>query len=69
MKQEWIVRRRIMDRKDGQRRWDLAYQCLLSWSQPTRPATAANQTSQEGADESSHLCPGLQPQTEPQPDH
>lgn len=62
MKQEWIVRRRTTKQKDGQRRWDLVYQCLLSWAQEWEAKSAQNH--QEVRHESSYLRAGFDPQTE-----
>jgi len=31
MKSHWRVRRSVVGRSDGQRRWDYAYQSLLRW--------------------------------------
>jgi hypothetical protein len=32
MKKPWHLRRTVMARNDGERRWDTAYQYLLAWT-------------------------------------
>jgi hypothetical protein len=32
MNTPWQIRRRVIARRDGARRWDDAYQCLLPWA-------------------------------------
>jgi hypothetical protein len=32
MRRQWIVRRTTQQEPDGQRRWDRAYQEMLSWT-------------------------------------
>jgi hypothetical protein len=32
MKKPWHLRRTVIARDDGERRWDTAYQCLLAWT-------------------------------------
>lgn len=70
MKRKWEVRRNLVQRTDGQRRWDIAYQRLLQWTQAT--AAGPDQgttpiTTQEVNDESRHVCPCFDraPTTEP----
>jgi hypothetical protein len=59
MKRKWQVRRSMVERLDGQRRWDCAYQCLLRWV--SEAASQANNNSpssaqrEEQANESRHL--------------
>ena len=65
MKEEWSIQRRTTEQKDGQRRWDLAYQCLLSWE---RERMKLAQNHQEAQNESSHLCQGFDPETNGKPD-
>ena len=48
---QWIIRRTSSEITDAQRRWDLAYQCLLKWSQTMRE--------KETDDESSDLRQGV----------
>lgn len=58
VKRTWKVGRTLVQRSDGQRRWDLAYQRLLQWTNEVTevPAqgTPLNPT-QEVKDESCHL--------------
>ena len=65
MKQEWLIRRRTVEQKDGQRRWDLAYQCLLSWE---RERGTLTQNNLEANHEGSHLRTGIDPETSGKPD-
>jgi hypothetical protein len=69
MEQEWIVRRQTVAQVDGQRRWDLAYQCLLRWTQTMRQEMLPIQTHQEAHYESRDLCPGVDPTASPNSDH
>ncbi len=56
MQQNWSVYRRDLPQPDGQRRWDLAYQCLLKWAQAmNQQETSQIRDQQEAHDESSHL--------------
>ena len=34
MKRDWHIRRELLATPDGQRRWDRAYQDLLTWTCP-----------------------------------
>ena len=34
MKRDWRIRRELLATADGQRRWDRAYQDLLTWASP-----------------------------------
>jgi hypothetical protein len=61
MKPEWTVHRRTTEQMDGQRRWDMAYQCLLKWAQAAEQETLPTQIQQEAHDESSNLCPRIDP--------
>jgi hypothetical protein len=69
MKQKWIVNRQIAQQMDGQRRWDLAYQCLLRWAQAASHEEASTQAQQEVYHESSNLCSGVDAKTSPSSDH
>jgi hypothetical protein len=51
--QQWVIRRTSSQSFDAQRRWDLAYQCLLKWSQAMRE--------KEISDESRPLRPSINP--------
>jgi hypothetical protein len=72
VKRNWEVRRSLVQRADGQRRWDIAYQRLLQWTQAT--ATVPDQSTapiitQEVNDESRHLYPCLDGATTTEPNH
>jgi hypothetical protein len=69
MKQEWTVRRQIAEQANGQRRWDLAYQCLLRWAQTMRQEPLSTQNQQEAHHESSDLRAGIDPAAGPDSDH
>jgi hypothetical protein len=69
MKQEWTVHRRTAEQVDGQRRWDLAYQCLLKWAQAAGQETLPTPTQQEAHDESRDLCTGIDPAAGSNSDH
>lgn len=62
MKRQWQIRRTLLASTDGQRRWDRAYQQLLSWPSPglpTRLSAASSEQEAEGEDARSDLCPGV----------
>lgn len=54
MNQQWTIQRKMEPQKDGQRRWDLVYQCLLRWAQ-TNTSEHPNCTQQEAPNESRDL--------------
>jgi type VI protein secretion system component VasF len=70
MEQEWTIHRQTTIRRDGQRRWDLAYQCLLSWVELVRQASLSNPlTQQEVSSASSVVCTCIDDRTGGSPDH
>ncbi len=60
MKTSWHVRRTVVARSDGQRRWDDVSQFLLQWAMEHEagscPAPSHHQEDHHG---SCPLCPGL----------
>ena len=38
MERQWRIRRQQLAMPDGQRRWDRAYQHLVSWTLPSTPS-------------------------------
>ena len=70
MKRKWEVQRTTVERLDGQRRWDIAYQRLLQWTSEIEKVSRDGTTDigpQEEQNESRHLrpCVNLTPTTEP----
>jgi hypothetical protein len=70
VKRKWEVQRTTVERLDGQRRWDIAYQRLLQWASEVEEVPAggiSDITTQEEQNESCHLrpCFNLTPTTEP----
>lgn len=64
MKQhQWKINRQFIERPDAQRRWDQAYQSLMSWTLcPTSSTiTEKAQTKQEEPNENSRVRPSLYP--------
>jgi len=61
MKPDWKVRRTVVARDDGQRRWDYAYQFLLQWATDSSADTYSAPTQQEEGNECGNLRPGLDP--------
>lgn len=58
MKRKWAVRRSLVQRSDGQRRWDIAYQRLLQWTHEGAAVPDEGtppMITQEVKDESRHL--------------
>ena len=72
MKQrQWKTTRQFVARPDAQRRWDQAYQCLLSWTPGPKPSSEAQvaQVIQEKSDEDSRLRPRFHPASDPDANH
>lgn len=70
MKQKWNVYRRTLPQPGGQRRWDLAYQCLLKWAQAmSQQETSRIRNQQEVHDASGHLRARIDLATGPDPDY
>jgi hypothetical protein len=64
MKQhKWRIQRRAVPKENAQRKWDLAYQCLLKWAQ----ATAIR--NQEVQNESRDLCACINARSSRNSDH
>jgi len=65
MRPNWIVRRTLQPKADGQRRWDRAYQALLNEAgQETKPldaAVARRPPQREVHYESGNLCARVDP--------
>jgi hypothetical protein len=69
MKQEWTIHRRTVEQADGQRRWDLAYQCLLRWAQMAGQEALSTQIQQEAHHESRGLRASIDPAAGSNSDH
>lgn len=54
MNQKWDIERTLVERSDGQRRWDTAYQLLLHWAMKEEPNPLPCEEKQNHA--SSNLC-------------
>ena len=63
MNHQWKTKRQFVECSDAQRRWDQAYQCLMSWTLcPTPPMmTEHTQARQEESDEKSRVRTRLHP--------
>ena len=62
MKKEWQVNRTVVERSDGQRRWDMAYQLLVRWAmEPTVEQQSTNTPCQEHEHEDSFVYPSIDP--------
>jgi|Tabmets5t2r1_1033131.scaffolds.fasta_scaffold13541_3 uncharacterized protein (UPF0548 family) len=61
MKTLWQVRRAVVARGDGERRWDNAYQFLLQWAMAHDAGTdpAPSHSEKEHSHERCPLCPGF----------
>jgi hypothetical protein len=68
---QWKTTRQLVERPDAQRRWDQAYQCLMSWTLGLTPSTLSEiaQAPQGEPDENSCLRPRLHPASEPDANH
>lgn len=72
MKRQWKVQRTLLKHSEGQRRWDIAYQRLLQWTQEVADVPdqdIALIITQEAKDESRHLRPCLDLTTTTKPNH
>ena len=72
MKQrQWKTTRQFVAYPDAQRRWDQAYQCLLSWTAGPTPSNVIEkaQAKQEESDEHSRLRSCLDPASDPDANH
>ena len=71
MKRQWYIQQQFHATEDGARRWDQAYQLLLSWSSLNearlhhRPPPLRGQPLLEETYENGYLCPRLNPAPEP----
>jgi len=62
MKRDWRIRRELVATPDGQRRWDRAYQALLTWTcaDDAAPALVVSKcVSEERDDACRDLCAGV----------
>ena len=60
MKRKWQVRRSVVERSDGQRRWDIAYQLLVRWAmEPTGYSLPDGTPSQENEHEDRPVYPSI----------
>ena len=68
---QWKSTRQFLERPDAQRRWDQAYQCLMSWTQGPTPSPVAEgaQVTQEESDEHSRLRSRLDPAPDADANH
>ena len=61
MKRQWHVRREAMERPDGRRRWDRAYQAILRWSLENEQARAPGANASANGKEEYHASGGVRP--------
>jgi hypothetical protein len=68
---QWKTTRQFLERPDAQRRFDQAYQCLMSWTLGPTPSTVAEgaQATQEEPDENSRLRSRLHPASDTDANH
>jgi hypothetical protein len=64
MKRHWQIRRQFQPTADGARRWDQAYQYLLTWTVAHEPRVDAtpvplHRLQTEDMYENGHLCPRI----------
>src|SRR5215210_9201797 len=62
MRCQWIVRRTLQPDRDGQRRWDRAYQEVLAWTKEMAVASVGalrGHGAREDGHEGGALCPGI----------
>ncbi len=77
MKRKWQVRRELVERADGQRRWDRAYQLILGWGMSAQTTEAIKQAMvvlpamdpEEVCNESSCICARINTASSPTTDH
>jgi len=60
MKRKWQVHRSVVERIDGHRRWDIAYQLLVCWAmEPTNDPRPDNTSTQENKHEDRPVYPSI----------
>ena len=64
MAKDWTIHRQTVQQNDGQRRWDLVYQCLLRWSDEK----IIHLNTQEAENASSDLCSSIDATPSANPD-
>jgi uncharacterized protein (UPF0548 family) len=69
MKHEWNIQRKTIQQKQGQHRWDLAYQCLLKWAQSGNQKVSCVQNQEEVLDESGVIHKSIDSETGTEPEH
>ncbi len=70
MNRPWQIRRRVIARSDGERRWDDAYQFLLQWAMDDDTGMGPVPShQQEESDGSSPVCPCVDHPTTANADH
>ena len=72
-RQQWTVRRQLVNHPGAQRRWDRAYQLLLQATVAPAGLSALLATSWDAAEEVHHagsrICPGFGPAPDSGADH
>jgi hypothetical protein len=69
MNTPWQIRRRVIARSDGERRWDEAYQFLLQWAMDDTGVCPVPSHQQEESDGSRPVCPCFDHPTTANADH
>ena len=70
MKPSWQIRRPVIARHDGERRWDAVYQCLLRWAmEPDATRCLAPAHQQEASHGNHPLWSCVDPSSTPSADH
>jgi hypothetical protein len=69
MRTPWYVKRTIIARHDGQRRWDYVYQFLLQWALAREAdSRSLRRSEQEDINERRRLCARVDQPSTPSPD-
>jgi hypothetical protein len=66
---QWKTTRQFLEHPDAGRRWDQAYQCLMSWTQGPAPSPVAERAPQEESDENRRVRSRLHPTPNPDANH
>ena len=59
MKAQWRVKRTLIQSSEGERRWDYAFQFLLSWVREAGSDELCSDPREENQDENCPVCSGI----------
>jgi hypothetical protein len=71
MQSEWQLKRTLIARPEGQRRWDCAYQLLVRWAmeQSTNSQIISSSTQEDNHDGNCPICTSFDQPATTEPNH